>query len=88
MLREFEKLERQLLGARKTEESAASRERREKLHSFILHLSETIQQIEKGYELDDPTMTYIAAMGTFAPLFDHARFLNIAQKMNLPMPKG
>ena len=52
MLREFEKLERQLLGARKTEESAASRERREKLHSFILHLSETIQQIEKGCELE------------------------------------
>jgi len=53
MLREFEKLERQLLGARKTEESAASRERREKLHSFILHLTETIQQIEKGCELEE-----------------------------------
>mmetsp|Transcript_22733 Transcript_22733/g.43184 ORF Transcript_22733/g.43184 Transcript_22733/m.43184 type:complete len:1150 (+) Transcript_22733:187-3636(+) len=52
MLREFEKLERQLLGARKTEESAASRERREKLHSFILHLTETIQQIEKGCDLE------------------------------------
>ena len=52
MLREFEKLERQLLGARKTEESTASRERREKLHSFIQHLTETIQQIEKGCELE------------------------------------
>jgi hypothetical protein len=52
MLREFEKLERQLLGARKTEESAASRERREKLHSFILHLTETIQQIARGCALE------------------------------------
>ena len=43
--------------------------------------------LEKGYELHDPTMTYIAAMETFAPLFDHTRFLNIVQKMNLPMPK-
>ena len=50
MLREFEKLERQLLGARKTEESAGSRERREKLHSFILHLQDTIQQIDAGVE--------------------------------------
>ena len=50
MLREFEKLERQLLGARKTEESAGSRERREKLHSFIIHLQDTIQQIEAGVQ--------------------------------------
>lgn len=50
MLREFEKLERQLLGARKTEESAGSRERREKLHSFIIHLQETIDQIESGVQ--------------------------------------
>mmetsp|Transcript_17583 Transcript_17583/g.38338 ORF Transcript_17583/g.38338 Transcript_17583/m.38338 type:complete len:1051 (-) Transcript_17583:176-3328(-) len=48
MLREFEKLERQLLGARKTEENAGSRERREKLHSFIIHLQDTITQIEAG----------------------------------------
>jgi len=51
MLREFRKLERQLLGAKgaaQLEESAGSRERREKLHSFILHLEETVQQIEDG----------------------------------------
>lgn len=52
MLREFEKLERQLLGARKTEESSASRERREKLHSFIQHLADTIQQVERGCALE------------------------------------
>lgn len=61
MLREFEKLERQLLGARKTEESAASRERREKLHSFILHLTETIQQIEKGCELEAAGLSTLPA---------------------------
>lgn len=55
MLREFRKLERQLLGAKgaaKLEESAGSRERREKLHSFILHLEETVQQIEEGCVLE------------------------------------
>jgi hypothetical protein len=55
MLREFRKLERQLLGAKgaaKLEESAGSRERREKLHSFILHLEETVQQIEEGCNLE------------------------------------
>lgn len=50
MLREFQKLERQLLGAntQSSFESAGSKERREKLHSFILHLEETIQQIVAG----------------------------------------
>jgi len=55
MLREFRKLERQLLGAKgaaKLEESAGSRERREKLNSFILHLEETVQQIEEGCALE------------------------------------
>lgn len=57
MLREFQKLERQLLGAKTAvgsaeTESAASRERREKLHSFIQHLEDTIQQIIAGVELE------------------------------------
>lgn len=55
MLREFRKLERQLLGAKgaqQLEESQGSRERREKLHSFILHLEDTIRQIEIGGKLD------------------------------------
>jgi hypothetical protein len=52
MLCEFQKLERQLLGARNLQasESDGSRERREKLHSFILHLEDTIQQIHTGCE--------------------------------------
>ena len=56
MLREFRKLERQLLGAKGNapgvEESAGSKERREKLHSFILHLEDTIRQIEVGCKLE------------------------------------
>jgi len=50
MLREFQKLERQLLGAKtlQSTESAGSKERREKLHSFIVHLDDTIQQIRNG----------------------------------------
>ena len=53
MLREFEKLERQLLGARKTEENSGSRERREKLHSFIIHLQDTITQIDAGVHQEE-----------------------------------
>lgn len=54
MLREFQKLERQLLGAKNqnTTESDGSRERREKLHSFIVHLEETIQQINTGCQVE------------------------------------
>jgi len=53
MLTEFKKLELQLLGAKAaTRESAGSRERREKLHSFILHLEDTIQQIHTGCQLE------------------------------------
>jgi hypothetical protein len=55
MLIEFRKLERQLLGAKgaaQIEESAGSRERREKLHSFILHLEDTIRQIDEGCKLE------------------------------------
>ena len=55
MLREFRKLERQLLGAKgaqQLEESVGSRERREKLHSFILHLEDTIRQIEIGCKIE------------------------------------
>ncbi|GKY99033.1 hypothetical protein MPSEU_000859000 [Mayamaea pseudoterrestris] len=49
MLVEFRKLEKQLLGAKAaTRETAGSKERREKLHSFIVHLDETIQQIHCG----------------------------------------
>lgn len=52
MLVEFRKLERQLLsghsGSKNGMENHGSRERREKLHSFILHLEDTKKQIESG----------------------------------------
>ena len=42
--------------------------------------------LEKGFELHDPTMTYITTTQTFAPLFDNPRFIDIVEKMNLPLP--
>ncbi len=57
MHREFKKLERQLLGAKSTSknlvESAGSKERREKLHSFIVHVEDTLKQIQVGCSLED-----------------------------------
>ena len=64
MLLEFRKLERQLLGAKgaaQLEESAGSRERREKLHSFILHLEDTVRQIDEGCKLEDEGKTAIVS---------------------------
>jgi hypothetical protein len=62
MLREFQKLERQLLGAKgPSEESAGSRERREKLHSFIQHLGDTVRQIESGCQLELEGLSTLAA---------------------------
>ena len=55
MQREFKKLERQLLGATKSSSSISndgSKARREKLHSFIVHLEETMKQITMGCSLE------------------------------------
>ena len=44
--------------------------------------------IEKGFELHDPQITYIAATGRFfEQLFGNPRFIAICEKANLPMPK-
>jgi TolB-like protein len=44
--------------------------------------------LEKGFELHDPTMTYIATkMFNLDPLFSNPRFIDIVKKMNLPLPK-
>jgi hypothetical protein len=70
MLREFRKLERQLLGAKgaaQLEESAGSRERREKLHSFILHLEDTVRQIELGCKLEAEGKSTVA-IGNVGPV--------------------
>ena len=59
MLVEFKKLERQLLGAPTHQQNPAkietkgSRERREKLHGFILHLEDTLRQVDEGLALEE-----------------------------------
>jgi tetratricopeptide (TPR) repeat protein len=43
--------------------------------------------LEKGFEMHDPGMTYIAVeKSNFTPLFDNPRFTDIVEKMNLPLP--
>jgi TolB-like protein/Tfp pilus assembly protein PilF len=45
--------------------------------------------LEKGYEIHDPTMPYIATRCfNLDPLFTNPRFLAIVKKMNLPLPKN
>ena len=44
--------------------------------------------VEKGFELHDPNMPYIATRIYLCdPLFNNPRFIDIIEKMNLPMPK-
>jgi TolB-like protein len=44
--------------------------------------------IEKGFEIHDPGMTYIATkIFNLDPLFKNPRFIAICEKMNLPLPK-
>ncbi len=44
--------------------------------------------IEKGYEMHDPQMTYITTqMYNLEPLFTYPRFIEIVEKMNLPLPE-
>ena len=49
-------------------------------------LEKAMSLIEKGYENQDPTMPYIGVM--LRSLYDHPRFMNIMEKMNLPLPKN
>jgi TolB-like protein len=45
--------------------------------------------IEKGFEIHDPVMTYIATkICNLDPLFKNPRFIAICKKMNLPLPKN
>lgn len=44
--------------------------------------------LEKGFELHDPGVTYIATkIFDFEPLFNNPKFIEIVKKMNLPLPK-
>ena len=46
--------------------------------------------VEKGFEMHDPMMTYIATkMSNLDPLFNNPRFIAICKKMNLlPLPNS
>jgi len=47
-----------------------------------------MDMIEKGYEIHDPQMPYIASGGyPFDSLYDNPRFIAILEKMNLPLPE-
>ena len=47
-----------------------------------------MEWIEKGFEVRDPLMPYIATHSRLCePLFDNPRFIEILQKMNLPLPE-
>jgi hypothetical protein len=44
--------------------------------------------VEKGYELHDQNMPYIAnSIYNLDPLHDNPRFIAIVEKMNLPLPE-
>ena len=45
-----------------------------------------IEWLEKGYEVRDPVMPYLGWGYLYEPLFDNPRFIEILQKMNLPLP--
>jgi len=46
-----------------------------------------MEWLEKGLEVHDPVMPYIATkMFLFEPLFVNPRFIDIVEKMNLPLP--
>ncbi len=45
-----------------------------------------IDWIERGFEIHDPQMIYITVY-QFDPLFDNPRFIEIVEKMNLPLPE-
>jgi len=45
--------------------------------------------VEKGFEMHDPQMTYIATTFYYLdPLFGNPRLISICEKMNLPIPKN
>ncbi len=43
--------------------------------------------IEKGFEMHNHQMPYISSGFIFEPLYDNPRFIEIIQKMNLPLPE-
>lgn len=55
---------------------------------YVNNLEKAMGWVEKGYEIRDPNMPYIATgINNMDPLFDDPRFIAILEKMNLPLPK-
>jgi hypothetical protein len=52
----------------------------------VNQLDKTMDYIEKGFEMHEPSMPYIATRGNFEPLYNNPRFIDILEKMNLPLP--
>ncbi len=54
---------------------------------MVAQPDKAMEWIEKGFEVRDPVMPYIATHGFLCePLFDNPRFIDIVEKMNLPLP--
>ncbi|MDX2445448.1 MAG: hypothetical protein QNK30_16755, partial [Bacteroidales bacterium] len=59
------------------------------VHTKANQYDKVMDQIEKGYEIHDPTMPYIATKAyNFEPLYENPRFIAILEKMNLPPPNN
>jgi tetratricopeptide (TPR) repeat protein len=57
-------------------------------HYAIGEYSKVLDDLEKGYELHEPMLPYLAAgENGFVNLYDSARFIAIVEKMNLPLPR-
>ena len=57
-------------------------------YSFLNHYEKAMDWIEKGFELRDQNMPYLATgVYGFDSLYHNPRFIDISEKMNLPLPK-
>jgi TolB-like protein len=56
-------------------------------YMMVDQADQALEWLEKGFEVRDPNMPYIATKSYLLdPLFDHPGFMEIIQKMNLPLP--
>jgi tetratricopeptide (TPR) repeat protein len=56
-------------------------------YMMVDQADQALEWLEKGFEVRDPNMPYIATKGYLLDsLFDHPGFMEIIQKMNLPLP--
>ncbi len=81
----YEEIMRQLEELAKKEYSAPV----EMAYRYMMvdQADKAMEWLEKGLEVHDPVMPYIATkMFLFDPLFDNPRFIDIVEKMNLPLP--